>query len=59
MCVLTELCAFSHLLVLISLAAQEVGGTLEETAAAIGAAGGKGIAVACDHADDSQASTWT
>lgn len=34
---------------------QELGGTLEETAAAIDAAGGKGIPVACDHADDAQA----
>lgn len=38
-----------------SLAVQECGGTLEETAAAIDAAGGKGVAVACDHADDEQA----
>ncbi|MBV2234943.1 MAG: SDR family NAD(P)-dependent oxidoreductase [Sterolibacterium sp.] len=29
-----------------------LGGTLEETAAAITARGGQGIAVACDHADD-------
>lgn len=36
--------------------AQELGGTLEETTAEIQAAGGKGIAVACDHADDDQAS---
>ncbi|CAM9197399.1 unnamed protein product [Pylaiella littoralis] len=33
---------------------QELGGTLEETAAAIDAAGGKGIPVACDHAQDTQ-----
>lgn len=29
-------------------------GTIHETAAAVTAAGGKGIAVACDHADDAQ-----
>ena len=34
---------------------QELGGTLEETAAAIDAAGGTGIPVLCDHADDAQA----
>jgi NAD(P)-dependent dehydrogenase (short-subunit alcohol dehydrogenase family) len=32
----------------------ELPGTVPATAAAIDAAGGKGIAVACDHADDSQ-----
>lgn len=53
---LLVLCAFLRLLVLVLLAAQRVGGTLEETAAAIEAAGGKGVAVACDHADDKQAS---
>ncbi|CAN0373913.1 unnamed protein product, partial [Hapterophycus canaliculatus] len=33
---------------------QEVGGTLEETAAEIEAAGGQGIPVACDHAQDAE-----
>jgi NAD(P)-dependent dehydrogenase (short-subunit alcohol dehydrogenase family) len=33
----------------------ELPGTIHTTAAAIDAAGGKGIAVACDHRDDSQA----
>lgn len=38
----------------VSRALQEVGGSLEETAAEIEAAGGKGIPVACDHAQDEQ-----
>eukprot|EP00903_Cladosiphon_okamuranus_P018046 g16607.t1 len=33
---------------------QDSGGSLEETAAAIDASGGKGIPVACDHAEDEQ-----
>ncbi|CBN79894.1 Short-chain dehydrogenase/reductase [Ectocarpus siliculosus] len=33
---------------------KEIGGSLEETAAEIEAAGGKGIPVACDHAKDEQ-----
>ena len=31
-----------------------VGGTVEETAAAVTAAGGRGVAVVCDHTDDAQ-----
>ncbi|MBV0934704.1 SDR family NAD(P)-dependent oxidoreductase [Marinobacterium weihaiense] len=36
------------------LCGQPLGGTLSETAAAITAAGGQGIAVPCDHGDDAQ-----
>ena len=32
--------------------AHPLGGTIDETAAAVAAAGGRGIAVACDHSDD-------
>ena len=31
-----------------------VGGTIEETAAAVTAHGGQGVAIACDHTDDAQ-----
>ncbi len=34
--------------------AHPLGGTVGETAAAVSAAGGRGIAIACDHRDDSQ-----
>ena len=37
-----------------TLKGEPLGGTLDETVAAIDAAGGKGVAVRCDHADDAQ-----